>query len=141
MTAGMPAQTGMETSMEINLEEVVDEVQAAFDRYERALMANDVDTLNGLFWKSLLTIRYGLRENLYGHEAISAFRRARAVDDLARSLMHTVITTYGRDFATANTEFTKHDSGRRGRQSQTWMRTEAGWRVVTAHVSFLPAQD
>ena len=137
MNAGMPGQTGGVTSMETNLKEVVDEVQAAFDRYERALMANDVDTLNGLFWKSLLTIRYGLRENLYGHEAISAFRRARAVDDLARSLMHTVITTYGRDFATANTEFKKTQSGREGRQSQTWARTEQGWRIVSAHVSWM----
>jgi hypothetical protein len=52
-----------------------------------------------------------------------------------------VITTYGDDFASANTEFTKRDTGRRGRQSQSWMRTEAGWRVVSAHVSFLPAHD
>lgn len=125
-----------ETSMEINRPEVVAEVRAAFERYERALMANDVETLNALFWRSPLTIRYGLGENLYGHDAVAAFRRARPTDDLARSLMNTVITTYGRDFATANTEFRKTASGRQGRQSQTWMRTPEGWRIVSAHVSW-----
>ena len=117
------------------------EVTAAFQRYETALNDNDVATLTALFWKSPLTIRFGLAENLYGHDAISAFRHARPNVDLRRTLANTVITTYGSDLATANTEFIKRDSGRRGRQSQTWLRTEAGWRVVSAHVSFLPAQD
>ncbi|MBI4637227.1 MAG: oxalurate catabolism protein HpxZ [Candidatus Rokubacteria bacterium] len=122
--------------MEINLPEVVAEVRTAFERYERALMANDVQTLNELFWASPLTIRFGLGENLYGHDAIAAFRRARPLDDLARSLTNTVITTYGRDFATAHTEFRKTASGREGRQSQTWMGTSEGWRIVSAHVSW-----
>ena len=117
------------------------EVTAAFQRYETALNDNDVATLTALFWKSPLTIRFGLAENLYGHDAISAVRHARPNVDLRRTLANTVITTYGSDLATANTEFIKRDSGRRGRQSQTWLRTEAGWQVVSAHVSFLPAQD
>lgn len=121
--------------------EVVAEVTAAFERYEAALNDNDVATLTALFWKSPLTIRFGLAENLYGHDAITAFRQARPNVDLRRTLVNTVITTYGSDFATANTEFVKRDSGRRGRQSQTWMRTPSGWRVVSAHVSFLPAHD
>lgn len=127
--------------MLINDPEVVAEVTAAFTAYERALNDNDVAALCAWFWKSPLTIRFGLAENLYGHDAISAFRQARPTIDLRRTIANTVITTYGTDFATANTEFVKHDSGRRGRQSQTWMRTEDGWRVVSAHVSFLPAQD
>lgn len=122
--------------MEINVPEVVAEVTAAFQRYEAALNDNDVAVLSALFWKSPLTIRFGLNENLYGHDAITAFRQARAPVDLRRSLLNTVITTYGPDFATANTEFIKRDSGRRGRQSQTWMRTESGWGVVSAHVSY-----
>ena len=120
---------------------VVAEVTAAFLDYERALNDNDVPGLTAWFWTSPLTIRFGLAENLYGHEAISAFRRARPSVDIRRTIANTVITTYGLDFATANTEFTKRDSGRRGRQSQTWMRTEDGWRVVSAHVSYFPAQD
>jgi hypothetical protein len=127
--------------MRLNDPAVVEEVTAAFHRYEAALNDNDVPTLTALFWKSPLTVRYGIGENLYGHDAITAFRQARPNVDLRRTLASTVITTYGSDFATANTEFVKRDSGRRGRQSQTWMRTEAGWRVVSAHVSFLPAQD
>ena len=127
--------------MTINDPAVVAEVTAAFLDYERALNDNDVPTLTAWFWTSPLTIRFGLAENLYGHEAISAFRRARPSVDIRRTIANTVITAYGSDFATANTEFTKRDSGRRGRQSQTWMRTEDGWRVVSAHVSYSPAQD
>jgi ketosteroid isomerase-like protein len=127
--------------MRVNDPKVVAEVTAAFERYETALNDNDVPALATFFWKSPLTIRYGLAENLYGHDAITAFRQARANVDLRRTLANTVVTTHGSDFATTNTEFVKRDSGRRGRQSQTWVRTDAGWRVVSAHVSFLPAQD
>jgi len=127
--------------MRINDPDVVREVTAAFEAYETALNDNDVATLTALFWKSPLTIRFGVTENLYGHDAITAFRRARPAVDLRRALANTVITTYGPDFATADTEFVRRDSGRRGRQSQTWVRTESGWRVVSAHVSLLPAHD
>jgi hypothetical protein len=127
--------------MRLNDPAVLAEVTAAFQVYEKALNGNDVATLTALFWKSPLTIRFGIGENLYGHDAITAFRHARPNIDLRRTLSNTVITTYGDDFATANTKFSKRDTGRRGRQSQTWMPTEAGWRVVSAHVSFLPAQD
>ncbi|NEQ34409.1 MAG: oxalurate catabolism protein HpxZ [Leptolyngbya sp. SIO4C5] len=122
--------------MEINLPEVVAEVEAAFQRYETALINNDVAVLNQLFWQHPATIRYGATENLYGYEAIAAFRARRSPQNLARKLTQTVITTYGQNFATANTEYEKA-TGIQGRQSQTWMRTPAGWRVVSAHVSFL----
>jgi hypothetical protein len=118
--------------LEINLPDVVAEVTAAFRRYEQALVANDVAVLTELFWRSPLTIRYGVAENLKGWEAISAFRQAQPAVDLDRDLIDTVITT--------NTEYRRKGSGRYGRQSQTWMRTPKGWRVVTAHVSLLPEQ-
>ena len=123
--------------MEINLPEVLAEVQAQFARYEKALVGNDVAELDALFWNSPHTLRYGVTENLYGYDAICAFRAARPAQGLARSLLKTVITTYGRDFATANVEFQREGSGKTGRQSQTWMRTDHGWRVVAAHVSLL----
>jgi hypothetical protein len=121
---------------EINIPEVVAEVSAAFERYEKALMENNVAVLNELFWASPLTLRYGIAENLYGHEQIAAYRGTRSA--LARKRSNIVITTYGCDFATANTEF-RRDSmpGKIGRQSQTWVRTADGWRVVAAHVSFM----
>jgi len=122
--------------MEINLPDVLTEVTAAFERYEAALIGNDVAVLDALFWDSPHTIRYGATENLYGYEAIATFRSTRSAQGLDRTLHNTVITTYGRDFATANTEFQR--PGKRGRQSQTWMRSPDGWRVVSAHVSFLP---
>jgi hypothetical protein len=122
---------------DINLPVVVAEVQAAFDRYEQALVSNDVQVLDELFWRSPHTIRYGATENLYGYDEIQAFRAARPSKGLARTLTRTVITTYGLDAATANTEFWREGSDRVGRQSQTWLRTEHGWRVVSAHVSLM----
>jgi hypothetical protein len=126
--------------MDINLPDVVAEVTAVFERYEKALVGNDVAVLDELFWASPHTLRYGVAENLYGYDAICAFRAARPAQGLERSLLKTVITTYGRDFATANVEFQRSNSANSGRQSQTWMRTPQGWRVVSAHVSLLAAQ-
>ena len=124
---------------EINLPDVLAEVTAAFNRYEVALNANDVDVLDELFWKNPLTIRYGIGEVLYGYAEIAAFRSARSPVGLARTTSRTVITTYGRDMATANTLFERESTaGKIGRQSQTWMRTAEGWRVVSAHVSVIP---
>ncbi|MDB5965368.1 MAG: hypothetical protein JWQ72_1868 [Polaromonas sp.] len=123
-------------SPEINLPDVLAEVMAQFDRYEKALTDNDVAVLDELFWDSPHTLRYGATENLYGYAAIQAFRAGRPAQGLARELLKTVITTYGRDVATANVEF-QRAGGRPGRQSQTWLRTPAGWRVVAAHVSLL----
>jgi hypothetical protein len=124
--------------MEINRPDVLAEVTALFETYERALLANDIATLDGLFWESPLVVRYGNNENLYGIEALRAFRAARPTGDIARKLTRTVITTFGTDFATANTEYQRLNSGLIGRQSQTWSRLAPGWRIVSAHVSFLP---
>jgi ketosteroid isomerase-like protein len=130
----------MRQDMEINIPEVVAEVRAAFERYEAALNANDVALLDESFWASPLTVRYGLGENLYGRDEILGFRKSRPPVDLRRRVLRTAITTFGRDFATANCEFLKLDSNRLGRQSQTWVRTPDGWRVASAHVSwFTPA--
>ena len=122
--------------MEINIPEVVAEVTAAFERYEAALVANDVAVLDELFWDSSLTLRYGIAENLHRYDEIKAYRAARPSVGLARELERTVITAYGRDMATANTLFRR--GGRLGRQSQTWARMPEGWRVVSAHVSMMP---
>lgn len=120
---------------EINLPEVLAEVRAVFERYEDALVNNRVEVLDELFWTSPLTVRYGAAENLYGIDEIRAFRQARPAAGLARTLERTVITTYGRDHATAMTEFVRAGSTKVGRQSQTWVRLPEGWRVVAAHVS------
>lgn len=124
--------------MDINLPEVKAEVEAAFASYEKALMANDVDALQALFWDSAHTIRYGIGENLYGYDEIGAFRAARSPAGLPRTTSRTVITTFGRDFATASTLFHRPTvPGTVGRQMQSWARTPDGWRVVAAHVSVI----
>lgn len=122
----------------INDPDVLAEVMAVFARYEDALVHNKVDVLDELFWDSPHTLRYGAGENLYGIDAIRDFRHARPAVGLARTIVRTAITTYGRDFATANVEFVREGSTRVGRQSQTWLRLPEGWRVVSAHVSLMP---
>ena len=118
---------------------MVTEVTDAFMRYERALAANDVAALDALFWASPHTLRFGVGENLYGYDAIAAFRIGRPAIDLTRRLMNTVITTYGREMATANTEFQRLGSTLTGRQSHVWLCTDQSWRIAAAHVSLLPA--
>lgn len=125
--------------MEINLPEVVAEVTDAFTRYETALRANDVDTINELFWDSPWTLRYGPNGTLLGAAALGAFRRGRQRTGLERELKNTIITTFGRDFAVANTEGVRRGSDVLNRQSQTWVRMPEGWRIVSAHVSDEPA--
>ena len=127
--------------MDINLPEVLAEVECQCERYEQALVSNDVAVLDELFWNSPLTLRFGVTENLHGYDAIRAFRAGRPAQGLARTVLKNVITTYGRDFATANVEFQRTGSSKTGRQSQTWMRTPEGWRVVAAHVSLLAPPD
>lgn len=124
--------------MEVNLPAVVAEVEAAFARYEAALVGNDVAVLDELFWDGPHTIRYGIGENLYGPAEIAAFRAARSPAGLSRRLSRTVITSYGCDMAVAATLFHRDGApGRVGRQMQTWARMPEGWRVVAAHVSII----
>ncbi len=124
--------------MDIDLPEVVAEVLAAFERYEQALVNNDVAALDAFFHDDARTIRYGGAENLYGFQEIARFRAARSPAGLARTLSGTVITAYGRDHAVASTLFRRASTpGKVGRQMQTWVRFAEGWRVVAAHVSMI----
>jgi hypothetical protein len=124
--------------MDINRPDAVAAVTAACERYERALARNDVATLNAMFRADARTIRYGTAEILYGHDEIAAFRAARSPAGLARTCSRTVITTYGADFAVASTLFHRVAApGKVGRQMQTWVRFDEGWRIVAAHVSMI----
>ena len=127
-----------EIVLEVDIPDVLAELEATFEAYERALTGNDIETLNSLFWDSPSTVRYGTREaeRQYGHEEIAAFRIQRGVINQGRTLTNQRITTFGRDFGIANTEFHPDGSGQIGRQSQTWIRTDSGWKIVSAHVSF-----
>ncbi len=124
--------------MQLDLPEVIAEVKFAFERYETALVSNDVAMLDALFHDDARTIRYGGAENLYGYEAIKSFRAARSPAGLARTLSKTVISTFDRDFAVASTLFRRPTTpGKIGRQMQTWVRFPQGWRIVAAHVSVI----
>jgi Protein of unknown function (DUF3225) len=124
--------------MDVDLPEVLAEVTEQFARYEQALVSNDVAVLDELFRADQRTLRYGIGENLYGHDAIMAFRAARSPVGLMRTTAQTVITSYGRDTAVASTLFYREAlPGRVGRQMQTWVRFAEGWKIVAAHVSII----
>lgn len=123
----------------INKPEALAELEAAFAEYERAFVSNDVDTLDRLFWNSPHTLRYGAGENLYGYEAIKAFRGARPSNNLARTVLRRSVVSVGRDFGVTNIEFSRSTTDRIGRQSQTWVRFADGWKVISAHVSLMDA--
>lgn len=125
--------------MDTDLPDVIAEVTAMFQQYEKALIENDVEVLDGLFWNDPRVVRYGAGENLYGYEQIAEFRKSRPSQGLERSLRNTVITAHGHDIATVWTEFVRPGADSIGRQSQVWARRPEGWRVVAAHVSFMSA--
>jgi Protein of unknown function (DUF3225) len=120
--------------MEINNPAVLADITRQFNRYQQAIIDNDIAVLNELFWDNTLTIRYGTGENLYGHGEIAAYRGARDPRSVQRTVGKTVVTSYGHDAATTNIEFAR--GKRNGRQSQAWIRMPEGWRIVAAHVSY-----
>ena len=124
--------------MEINIPEIVAEVNEAFMKYEKAILANDVEMINELFWNDEKTLRYGPNGTLVSHAALSAFRRSQDIGAWERTLKDTYIVTFGRDFAVANTESTRRTGDGIVRQSQAWVRMPEGWRIVSAHVSEQP---
>ena len=124
---------------DINLAPVVAEVWAAFERYEAALLANDVAVLNDFFWPSEHTVRYGLQEHGHGIDRI-CWQRDRLVPvHRERRLESVLVSTFGRDCAAVCAEFTAPDISGLGRQTQTWVRFAAGWKIVAAHVSAVDA--
>jgi hypothetical protein len=124
--------------MDVDLPDVLAEVTAQFERYEKALVSNDIAVLDELFRPDKRSLRYGVGENLYGYDEIMAFRAARSPIGLGRKTARTMITAYGRDAAVASTLFYREQLvGKVGRQMQTWVRFPEGWRIVAAHVSII----
>ncbi|QUS36303.1 amidase [Falsirhodobacter algicola] len=123
--------------MTLNKAETLATVTKLVDDYEAALVGNDVDTLDRMFWDSAHTVRYGATECLYGQDEILAFRKGRNAKGIARTVTRRAITTIGDDLAIANLEFRREGELRTGRQSQTWARFPEGWRVISAHVSWM----
>ena len=126
--------------MKVNDPEIIAELQALYPKYEKALVNNDVEILTKMFWDAPQAMRFGVSENLYGFEEIAAFRKGRLPVNLARAMKRLEIVSFGRDFGSITLEFERGVDGKvvRGRQSQTWVRMEEGWRIVAAHVSLLP---
>lgn len=129
------------SAQEINLPDVVAELKELYPRYEHALISNDVETLVGMFWASPEVMRFGVTENLYGHEKLEAFRKSRPAANLTRTIVRLDVVSFGRDFASITLEFERNTANGivHGRQSQVWVRLPQGWRIVSAHVSLLSA--
>ena len=127
----------MVKKMDINIPEVIEEVTLAFFAYEKALAENNVERINQFFWEDSKTIRYGPNGTLIGYVALSEFRRNRKITGVRRALKNTSILAFGRDFAVANTEAEVDNMPGTTQQSQTWIRTEKGWKIVSAHVSHI----
>ncbi|MBL0965690.1 MAG: oxalurate catabolism protein HpxZ [Blastomonas sp.] len=126
--------------MELDDPGVLAEVRAVFDRYEAALMANDTTTLDAIFWADPRTVRFGIAEILYGHDAIRAFRgRVKAYAQRVQRKVHLV--AFGRDFAATHLEYERVGTGLIGRETKIMARLPDGWRVVSAHVSLLGQGD
>ncbi len=126
--------------MTINDPATIKELEDLYPAYEKALVENDVPTLTRLFWSSPMAMRFGVTENLYGTDEIESFRKSRPAAGLARRVIRLDIVTFGKDHGSVTLEFERDVGTRvvRGRQSQIWVRLEEGWRIVAAHVSFLP---
>jgi ketosteroid isomerase-like protein len=123
--------------MDVNQDDILSEVEEAFERYEQAFQHNDLEVLDALFWDDARVVRFGVAEDNYGIDQVRAWRAAQPTADLLRTVTRKTITTFGQDAATAFIEFRRDASGIQGRQSQTWARTADGWKVVAAHVSHL----
>ena len=117
------------------------EARAVLDRYEAALMANHNDILDEIFWADPRTVRFGITEILYGHDAIRAFRAG--VQAYAQRVQERVhITAFGPDFACTHLEYERVGTGLIGRETKIMVRLpDIGWRVVSAHVSLLAGMD
>jgi hypothetical protein len=129
------------TPQDLDRPDVLAEVQAAFEAYERALMSNDVAALNGFFWQDARTTRYGIADRQLGIDELIAFRAATPAPDFTRSLHRLRILALGPDLAMAQVEFFRSDTTLHGFQTQSWARMlpgAQGWRIVAAHVSMIP---
>ena len=127
---------------EVDQAGVVGEVTALFHRYEAALMANDLATLDAFFWLDERLTRYGIADRQWGIGELRAFRAAAPAPGFTRRLEHLRVSAFGPDCAVAQVEFVRSDSPLRGFQTQTWVRFDGlGWRIVSAHVSMIPFTD
>ncbi len=122
--------------MNINDEVILAQVEAASDRYEAALLSNDLDTLDASFWQDARVLRVSAKDELQGIENIRRFRAGRAPTDAARDYLSRHITCFGDHAAVVNITFLRKSDSRVGRQSQTWVRFDGTWRIVGAHISF-----
>ena len=114
---------------------MVESVLDAFQRYEAALLANDLDALDGFMWHDHRVVRVGVDDRQDGFAAISAFRRSQVRQTPPRVLRDTVIVTFDDRSAVVTATFVPTDGSPAGRQSQTWVRMADGWCIVAAHVS------
>jgi ketosteroid isomerase-like protein len=126
---------------ELNNPDVVAEISQLYNKYEVALCHNDVATLNQFFWDSSDVVRFGLMENIYGSEAVREYRQSRPDLKLSREISKFKVMAFDHETAIVTLEFYGGIVGkpaRAGRLTQVWRRFPDAWKIVSAHVSWLP---
>ena len=111
------------------------EVQHAFVAYEAALVANDVAAMDAAFWNDERVVRFGIHEGQHGFAAIARLRAPPAPVPADRRLVRTDVVPVADDVVVVSTVFVNGDDPTIGRQQQTWVRVDDGWKIVAAHVS------
>ncbi|WP_281287857.1 AtzH-like domain-containing protein [Humibacillus xanthopallidus] len=110
-------------------------MRRCFMAYEAALSAGDTAQMDSWFAADSRTIRFGIGEEHWGADAIRRWRHSASPVPPGRLLSETRVDLWADDLAVVTTLFTYPSSSAVGRQSQTWLRTPPGWRIVHAHVS------
>jgi len=122
---------------DINIQHTLNDLTAVFHAYEAALMSNDLAALDAFFWDDVRTTRYGIADRQLGIDELRIFRQKTQAPSFTRQLENLRIHTFGPDLGTAQAEFIRTDSKLRGFQTQTWVRFNGQWKIVSAHVSMI----
>jgi len=128
----------MVNQQQVNLPEVVAEITKIFHEYEHALMTNEVEKLNQYFWQDERVTRYGIGDRQWGIKELVAYRQSIPAPDFTRTLENLRVITFDQSTAICQVEFVRSDTTLRGFQTQTWLKIDGIWRIVSAHVSMIP---
>ena len=123
------------------MSDVGDDVLAEFHRYEQALVAGDLEVMGEIFADSPELVRFGICDLQVGSAEVAQWRLHHGQVPAGRRLFDTRVMAVGTDAAVVTTLFDYPGGSQIGRQSQTWQRSESGWRVVHAHVSMVDKQS
>ncbi|MCC9053869.1 DUF3225 domain-containing protein [Microbacterium sp. F2E] len=113
--------------------EIPADLRAAFDAYEAAILANDLDALDAAFAPGAETMRGDGAGLLVGHDTISAFRGVRGGVP-PRTIERIEYRPLADDVALL-VSVSRFRGGGTGLQTQVWERLDGRWLITAAHVT------